>query len=242
MGARVPSGLTGLDKLLEGGFPPGKVVLVLGEPGTGKSILASQYLMWGLANGHENGVFIGMNESKDRYVSEMKGLGMDFEPFEKENKFGFVDATDIRRIPDQARVGRIPVGGRELGLVNLVDTIQEAAEKFAPKRIAIDSISDLVFRFPEVEQRRPVILDLVEALQSTGSTCVMTSEVTSTGTERTLQPEEYLAEGVIQLKTLQKGGRSIQVLKMRGSKIDIKPRPYVISEKGIEVLATEEIY
>jgi KaiC/GvpD/RAD55 family RecA-like ATPase len=111
-----------------------------------------------------------------------------------------------------------------------------------PKRIAIDSISDLVFRFPEVEQRRPVILDLVEALQSTGSTCVMTSEVTSTGTERTLQPEEYLAEGVIQLKTLQKGGRSIQVLKMRGSKIDIKPRPYVISEKGIEVLATEEIY
>ncbi|HEY6283324.1 MAG TPA: ATPase domain-containing protein [Nitrososphaerales archaeon] len=242
MGPRVQSGLPGLDKLLEGGFPPGKVVLVLGEPGTGKSILASQYLMWGLTNGHENGVFIGMNESKERYVSEMKGLGMDFEPFEKDTKFGFVDATDIRRIPDQARVGRIPVGGRELGLVNLVDTIQEAAEKFAPKRIAIDSISDLVFRFPEVEQRRPVILDLVEALQSTGSTCVMTSEVTSTGTERTLQPEEYLAEGVIQLKTLQKGGRSIQVLKMRGSKIDTKPRPYVISEKGIEVLATEEIY
>jgi circadian clock protein KaiC len=242
MGARVQSGLAGLDKLLEGGFPPGKVVLVLGEPGTGKSILASQYLMWGLTNGHENAVFIGMNESKDRYVSEMKGLGMDFEPFEKDNRFGFVDATDIRRIPDQARVGRIPVGGRELGLVNLVDTIQEAAEKFVPKRIAIDSISDLVFRFPEVEQRRPVILDLVEALQKTGSTCVMTSEVTSTGTERTLQPEEYLAEGVIQLKTLQKGGRSIQVLKMRGSKIDIKPRPYVIGDKGIEVLATEEIY
>jgi circadian clock protein KaiC len=231
-----------LDKLLEGGFPTGKVVLVLGEPGTGKSILASQYLMWGLNNGQENGVFFGMNESKDRYVSEMKGLGMDFEPFEKSGKFGFVDATDIRRIPDQARVGRIPVGGRELGLVNLVDTIQEAAEKFGPKRIAIDSISDLVFRFPEVEQRRPVILDLVEALQSTGSTCLMTSEVTSTGTERTLQPEEYLAEGVIQLKTLQKGGRSIQVLKMRGSKIDTKPRPYIISERGIEVLATEEIY
>jgi KaiC/GvpD/RAD55 family RecA-like ATPase len=104
MGARVQSGLPGLDKLLEGGFPPGKVVLVLGEPGTGKSILASQYLMWGLTNAHENGVFIGMNESKDRYVSEMKGLGMDFEAFEKDNKFGFVDATDIRRIPDIKRV------------------------------------------------------------------------------------------------------------------------------------------
>lgn len=240
--AKVQTGLPGLDKLLLGGFPQGKVVLVLGEPGTGKSILASQYLMWGLSKGHETTIFIGMNESKDRHIAEMKGLGMDFQPFEKDGSFGYIDATDIRRIPEQARVGRIPVGGRELGLVNLVDTIQEAFEKFSPKRIAIDSISDLVFRFPEVEQRRPVILDLVEALQSTGATCVMTSEVTSTGPERTLQPEEYLAEGVIQLKTLQKGVRSIQVLKMRGSRIDTKPRPYVIGEAGIDVLATEEIY
>jgi circadian clock protein KaiC len=241
-GAKVQSGLPGLDDLLLGGFPQGKVVLVLGEPGTGKSILASQYLMWGLSKGHENAIFIGMNESKDRYVAEMKGLGMDFQPYENGGSFGYIDATDIRRIPEQARVGRIPVGGRELGLVNLVDTIQEGFEKFAPKRIVIDSISDLVFRFPLVEQRRPVILDLVEALQSTNSTCVMTSEVTSTGPDRMLQPEEYLAEGVIQLKTLQKGVRSIQVLKMRGSKIDTKPRPYVIGESGIDVLATEEIY
>lgn len=58
MGARVQSGLPGLDKLLEGGFLPGKVVLVLGEPGTGQNILASQYLMWGLTKAHENGVFI----------------------------------------------------------------------------------------------------------------------------------------------------------------------------------------
>ena len=239
---KVPSGLPGLDTLLGGGFPPGKVVLVLGEPGTGKSILCSQFLMWGLTKERSNSIFIGMNETKDRHLAEMKGLGIDFQPFEKDGGFGYVDATDIRRIPDQARVGRIPVGGRELGLVNLVDTIQEAFEKFAPKRIVIDSISDLVFRFPEVEQRRTVILDLVEALQSTGATCVMTSEVTSTGPERTLQPEEYLAEGVIQLKTLQKGVRSIQVLKMRGSKIDTKPRPYVIGESGIDVLATEEIY
>ncbi|HKT22416.1 MAG TPA: ATPase domain-containing protein, partial [Nitrososphaerales archaeon] len=98
------------------------------------------------------------------------------------------------------------------------------------------------FRFPKVEERRPVILDLVEALQETGATCIITSEVTSTGPDRALQPEEYLAEGVIQLRTLPKGTRSIQVLKMLGSKLDTKPRPYVISESGIDVLATEEIY
>ena len=238
---KVSTGLPGLDRLLEGGFPEGKVVLLIGEPGTGKSIISSQFLMWGL-KAKEHSVLIGMNEPKERYLMEMSGMTLDFRPFEKDGSFSYVDATGIRRIPEEAKVGRIPVGGRELGLVNLVDTIEEAVSKYSPSRIAVDSISDLVFRFPKVEERRPVILDLVEALQETGATCIITSEVTSTGPDRALQPEEYLAEGVIQLRTLPKGTRSIQVLKMLGSKLDTKPRPYVISESGIDVLATEEIY
>ena len=238
---KVQTGLPGLDKLLEGGFPVGKIILLIGEPGAGKSILSSQFIMWGLKQ-NEHGLLIGMNETKDRYTAEMKGMNLDFESYEKEGSYSYVDATTVRRIPEQARVGRIPVGGRELGLVNLVDMIVEAAEKLAPHRIVVDSISDLVFRFPRLEERRPVILDLVETLQGTGATCVMTSEVTTIGPDRTLQPEEYLAEGVIQLKTLPKGVRSIQVLKMRGAKIDTKPRPYIISDAGIEVLAAEEIY
>ncbi len=59
--------------------------------------------------------------------------------------------------------------------------------------------------------------------------------------ERTLQPEEYLAEGVLLLRTVQKGARAIQVLNMRGTKIDTKPRPYVIGKDGIEVNANEEL-
>ena len=161
---------------------------------------------------------------------------------EKDGTFSYVDATEVRRIPEQAKVGRIPVGGRELGLVNLMDMIQEAIEKHSPKRVVVDSISDLVFRYPKMEERRPVVLDLVETLQGTKATCLMTSELLSTGEGRLLQPEEYLAEGVIILRTIQKGARAIQILKMRGSKVDTHPRPYVISSKGIEVLATEEVY
>ena len=70
----------------------------------------------------------------------------------------------------------------------------------------------------------------------------MTSELVSTGESRTLQPEEYLAEGVILMRTLRKGSRAIQALKMRGSKVDTSPRPYVIKETGIEVYSTEEVY
>ncbi|MHB8568290.1 MAG: RAD55 family ATPase [Nitrososphaerales archaeon] len=244
IGARLKScGISGLDGLLNGGFPQGRVILVLGEPGTGKTIFASQFLNWGSTRGNENSMLVGMNEPKSRFTSEMLTLGMDFESLEKSGKFAYVDATEVRRIPEQAKIGRMQVGGRELGLVNLIDMMQESIEKVTPKRIAIDSISDLVFRFPTIEERRPVILDIIESLQTTGATCILTSELLSTGEDRTVQPEEYLAEGVVLLRRLsRKGMRSIQILKMRGQKVDTTPRPYTISDKGIEVYASEEIY
>lgn len=228
--------------MLAGGFPEGKVILILGEPGTGKTILCSQFLHSGATEKNEKGVFIGMNEPKPRLVTEMKDLGMDFASLEKSGKFGYVDATEVRRIPEQAKVGRIPVGGRELGIANLIDLIQEAIEKLSPKRIVLDSISDLIFRFPKIEDRRPAVLDIIESLQSTGATCLLTSELLSTGESRKLQPEEYLAEGVIMLRIVRKGVRTIQITKMRGAKIDTAPRPFVIRDNGLEVLAREEVY
>ncbi len=240
--SRVKSGIPGLDALLDGGFPAGKIVLILGEPGTGKTILCSQYLHWGASQGDEKGVYVGLNEPKPRFMAEMSALGMDFANLEKDDRFAYVDATEVRRIPEQAKVGRIPVGGRELGLVNLIDLVQEGIDKLSPRRVVVDSISDLVFRFPNIEERRPAVLDIVEVLQSTGTTCLLTSELPSTGVDRILQPEEYLAEGVILLRMLKDGARSLQVLKMRGSKVDSIPRPYVIKDNGLEVYATEEVY
>ncbi|HYB75456.1 MAG TPA: ATPase domain-containing protein [Nitrososphaerales archaeon] len=239
---KLNSGLPGLDTMLDGGFNRGRVVLVLGEPGTGKTIICSQYLYHGAAEKAEHSMFIGMNEPKSRFLKEMLALGMDFARLESEGKFRYIDATDVRKIPEQTRVGRIAVGGRELGLVNLLETIQDEMAKFEPVRIAVDSMSDLVFRFPSVEERRPVVLDLIETLQSFNATSLLTSELLSTGEERLLQPEEYLAEGVLLMRTLRKGVRTIQILKMRGSKVDTHPRPYNITGRGLEVLATEEVY
>ncbi len=239
---KLETGISGLDSMLDGGFNEGRVVLVLGEPGSGKTILCSEYLYYGATQKNEKSIFIGMNEPKSRFMQETFLLGMDFYKLEQVGSFAYVDATEVRRIPEQAKVGRIPVGGRELGLVNLMDMIQEGIEKYSPKRVVVDSISDLVFRYPKLEERRPVVLDLVETLQSTKATCLMTSELLSTGEGRLLQPEEYLAEGVVIMRTLQKGVRSIQILKMRGSKVDTHARPYVINENGLQVYATEEIY
>ncbi|HKT22655.1 MAG TPA: ATPase domain-containing protein, partial [Nitrososphaerales archaeon] len=62
---KLSSGLPGLDTMLDGGFNRGRVVLILAEPGTGKTIICSQYLHYGSMHG-ENCMFIGMNEPKSR--------------------------------------------------------------------------------------------------------------------------------------------------------------------------------
>jgi KaiC/GvpD/RAD55 family RecA-like ATPase len=106
----------------------------------------------------------------------------------------------------------------------------------------LDSISGLLFRFPEPWEKRQAILDIMEALNSVGATCLITSEAISIGEERQVQPEEYLSNGAILLNTLKTGERAVRILKMRGTKVDAVPRPYQIGKTGIEVYPNQSIY
>jgi KaiC/GvpD/RAD55 family RecA-like ATPase len=106
----------------------------------------------------------------------------------------------------------------------------------------LDSISGLTFRFPEAWEKRQAILDIMEALDDIGATCLITSEAISTGEARQVQPEEYLSQGVIRLETLGTGERVVRILKMRGTKVDSVPRPYEIGETGIEAYPDQNVY
>src|SRR5712691_10420665 len=102
-GNKLATGIAGLDSILDGGFSEGRVILVLGEPGTGKTILCSQYLYFGATQKNEKGLFIGMNEPKPKFATEMAALGMDFERLEKTGTFSYVDATEVKRIPEETK-------------------------------------------------------------------------------------------------------------------------------------------
>lgn len=239
---KVPSGVEGLDAMLGGGFPGGRVILLMGGPGTGKTILGAQFLCWGVTNKDEKAIYVSLDETKVQYSREMLGFGWDFLQLENDGKFEFVDGTGIIRTSQEAKVGRIPVGGRELGLVSLLDMIETSIEKIGARRVVLDSITGLIFRFPRVEERRLALLDIMQCLNGTGATCLVTSDVLSVGGRREVQPEEYLAHGVIELEILRNGTRKIQVLKMRETEVDTTPRPYSIRETGIEVIAEETIF
>ena len=83
MSKSVATGIQGLDKLVSGGFPEGRIILVVGGPGTGKTILASQFLYKGIYDFNENGVFISLDETKSHFYKEMQSFGWDFKKAEE---------------------------------------------------------------------------------------------------------------------------------------------------------------
>src|SRR5205807_2343788 len=74
---RTPTGIPGLDKLLSGGLPKGRIILLTGGPGTGKTILSSQYLVNGIMDYDENGVYVSLDENKQHVFEEMVDFGWD---------------------------------------------------------------------------------------------------------------------------------------------------------------------
>ena len=253
---KVETGITGLDTMLQGGFPEGRMTLIMGGPGTGKTIFCSQFLYHGASKQEEKTVYISLDETKPQFVEEMLTFGWDFKKLEEQNKFTFIDASDVRRIPEEAyqrkQIGGLRVSGKELARARLIDNIFKTFEggrsidrfigDLGAQRVVLDSASGLLFRFPEPWEKRQAILDIMEALNSIGATCLITSEAISIGEERQVQPEEYLSHGAIILSTLRTGERAVRILKMRGTEVDPVPRPYQIGKTGIEVYPDQSIY
>ena len=242
---RTPTGISGLDEMVGGGFPQGRVLLILGEPGAGKTIFCSQYLFNGITKFEENGLFVSMDENRNHFDREMNQFGWNFDSAEKQGQFSFVDASPIRAIPGEVKVGNLTIGRQNFSLPNLLELIRSKAQSIDAKRIVVDPVSLLMFQYPNETQRRTAMLDLVEGMSKTDTTCILSSELRRIGLQgRTLQTEEYLVHGAILMQTILVGRtmeRTIQVEKMRETKIDRQPRPYRITEKGIEVYPKETV-
>lgn len=235
--------------MLGGGLPSRRVILVLGEPGAGKTILGTQFLLNGIQKFNEKGLFVSLEENKEHYVEEMSTLGWDMESALKREQLIFIDASPIRSAPSQVQINRLTLGKSDFSLVALLEVIKTRAAASGVQRIVVDPVSHLILQYSDLTERRKAMLDLVEALSMTGATCLLTSELLSVTTQfegatRRLQLEEYLVHGVILMQTTTFGKNSqriIQVEKMRGTRIDRSPRPYNIGEKGIEVYSKEAV-
>jgi len=248
---RASSGVKGLDDILGGGFPKARTILIVGSPGSGKTILAIQFLRAGALAG-ERSIYIAFDERPEQVKENVSAFGWDLDRLEAEGKMMFVDATPFRRARStsvgthEAR-GGLPMHDivPEVTLRGLVETVKRLAEEEGVTRLAVDPITSLSVRYHSPIKRRHAMLMLFDALSSTGATCLVTTELRTSMLSRKFQLEEFLSQGVVLLRTgIHEGNviRGVQVEKMRGIAHDTQLRPYIIGQNGIEVFAKDKVF
>jgi KaiC/GvpD/RAD55 family RecA-like ATPase len=240
----VPTGIHGVDTILaDKGIPKGHTILVSGGPGSGKTTFAIQFLYIGATQHNESGVYVTLDEEPSEIKKNMSKYGWDLNKLEEEKKLIFINVSPVRVAPSET--GLIQIGMKEFRLIKLLEAIKKGVKEVNAERVVVDPITIFTLQYPNDIERIYAMRDLLRDLRQTGSTNLMISELRGTGWEREHQFEEYLTQGVILLRTFPKDGRLVrvfQVEKMRGLAIDNQPRPYELSDKGIEVYPSATVY
>jgi len=241
----IPTGVNGVDELLDGkGIPKGHTVLISGGPGSGKTTFGIQFLYEGASKYNQPGLYVTLDEEPTDIKKSMTAFGWDLDALEQEIKLIFVNVSPVRsKSSDQA--GLMQLGMKEFKLVKLLEAIKQGIEDIQAKRVVIDPITMFMLQYPDETERIHAMKDLIVELRKTDCTHLMISELRGTGLEREYQFEEYLSQGVILLRTTLKSDKIIrmfQIEKMRGIDADTQPRPYEISEEGIEVFPTLTVF
>lgn len=239
---RVSTGIKGLDEMLGGGLPLGRCILVCGGPGSGKTIFGIQFLYNGATRYNERGLYVSLDESPIHLKENMAGFGWNLEKLEKKRKLAIIDASPIRTIPGEVKIGELSIGKRDFSMLSLIEIIKTKAKEIDAKRIVVDPITSLIVQYPDVSEKRNAALDLFEAISRLGTTNLITTELRATTLQRTVQAEEFLSHGVIVFHVFHEDGelvRAVQIEKMRGVAHDQQIRPYRISEQGIVVYSKE---
>ncbi len=245
---RVPTGVNGLDQMIEGGFPRGRTVLLSGGCGTGKSIFALQYLYKGALEYGEPGVYVTVDERPDLIRQDMMRFGWDVKALEDQGKLVILDLTGTQiGVQSEEKYAMTS----NLDVDRLVLKIMQTAGEIGARRVVIDSVPALGFRLKDDQAVRTMILKLTYMIKKSDLTALLISEVP----EQTMGTgpmsfskygvEEYVADSVILLHYLGMGtdtNRTLYIRKMRGTKHVEDIIPLHITENGIKLINPEEAF
>jgi KaiC/GvpD/RAD55 family RecA-like ATPase len=105
--------------------------------------------------------------------------------------------------------------GKQLQIDRLVEELQEKIQQINAKRVVIDTLASLFYRFMDPIERRTASVDLIESLADLGATTIVTTELSYLGLERNLMDEEFLVHGVIMMQTLFSGGTTTRACRLK---------------------------
>lgn len=228
LSSKVPTGIPGFDQLIQGGFNRGSMNLISGITATGKSIFAIQFIMNGILQFNEVGIYLSFDEQRVNVFNNMKTFGWDLQKLEDEGKFNFVNYN-----PSQLQHMLNEGGG-------LLDSLMS---KTNAKRIVIDPISSFLAMSSSEFDKREQLIALFKMLEKSGVTTLMTSgysPIIGTESSTSSLSLHFTVDSITQLYYLQQGSgserqRMLEIYKMRATNHVTKVVPFNIGTNGIQV-------
>ncbi len=239
---RVPTSIPGFDDLCEGGLLRNRTYLVSGTAGAGKTIFGLQYIYNGITKYGENGIYVATEETPPQVREIVKQFGWDFKVLEDEGKLGILDAcsTKIGISSDEKYVDVRPFDMR-----SLLEQIIAMQEELNAKRAFVDGTTSIGFHVQDQSKIRVELLKLCTTLEILGLTSLMTCEIIDDNPAGRFGVESFVTEGTILMSYKRVASvriRSIEILKMRGTKHSQSIHPYEITTTGITIHPHEEVY
>ncbi len=224
---RAETGIDGLDRITGGGLPRGRTTIVVGSPGTGKTVLALQAIEHGSRQG-QPAIYVTFEEDPARSLAN---IGAFTWASESTPLGGRIKLIDARPDPDLVFSGDADLSG-------LIAMLQSAAQNGSPGWVVLDGIDALLGLLPDATVARRELYRLHRWLADSEITAIITVKDDRDNGRSEVAFMEYLADCVVLLRrdmtegTLQ---RSACVIKYRGSGFDENEAPMLIGSRGIEI-------
>jgi circadian clock protein KaiC len=228
---KAPTGISGLDQITGGGMPRGRVTLVAGSAGAGKTLLGLNFLVAGARQYGERGVLMTFEESAAKVALNVRSLGFDIDELVRTDQLAVlafqVDASEI-----------VPAGDFDFEPIFAI--LDDAISRVGAKRVVLDTIEVIFGAFGNDAIVRSELIRLVRWLDERGVTVILTGERGNEGGSLTRHGiEEYVTDCVIVLDhrvNAEISTRRLRVVKYRGSAHGTNEYPFLISAHGFTVL------
>lgn len=228
--SKTPTGIEGFDAITAGGLPQGRLTLVTGGAGSGKTLFAVQTLVEGARRFGENGVLLTFEESRQDILENMASLGFDLPELIEQGRF-WIEPCLINPA-ELVQAGSFDLDG-------LFFRLERAVDRVGARRVAIDTIEILLGAFGDDFTVRSELDRLFRWLKERQLTTVLTGERGRGDSLTRFWMEEYVSDCVVVLDHRvreQISTRRLRVMKYRGSEHGTNEYPFLITDRGVVVL------
>jgi circadian clock protein KaiC len=229
--SKAPTGIAGFDEITSGGLPQGRTTLLVGGPGSGKTIFGVQFLIHGAEACQQPGIFVAFEESPKRLVGNFRSFGWKLGELQGSKKLHFLDAQPL---PDIIQAGSFDLGGLLAALSSKIKTM-------GALRIVFDALDIVLALLPDQAARHLEMNRLHQWLLDQELTALITAKAGGDDTSSAGQPfgfMQFMVDCSVVLNHRVDMGvsqRNLRVQKFRGSSFNEDESPFVIGKNGFDV-------